>query len=508
MKINKYIVGFFYLFWLFFNCTIGLTISYNNHIVVTISYLLIMFIINIGIAYDLSLLVCATFSKAVNIKRIDSMERFPKVALLYLACDDALHESLSILNNQTYNNYSIFVLDDSRQSDNKTLIDGYSYQTIRRGHRRGAKAGNINNWLFIYGNQFEYFVVLDNGGMLEPTFIEKMLQYAEHPENSDTAIFQSITKAWNTQRLFTRILDANFPFEKLLQLRVFNHCDSMFCWGHNILCRTKPFLKINGFDERFATEDIATNLRLIECGYNSKAVDIISYDLASETVQFHATRLTRWARGNLETAISKSWNLPFATKLRMLMGVYHFSRWPFYLIGMIIVIWGYKISWNQIYISFFLLKQWNQFYLILYPMITICFYIFYGTIARPIWVKKLTGIPLKTYWIYGILYTSVCFFALFPMAIGQIKSIFGSRAGFVIAEKRWFKTSLWGIITGMRWTVLASIFLAAGLLLNPVACYIHFFWYVPLFCSPLILHFIQNIYSKRDESCFGENYEI
>ena len=71
----------------------------------------------------------------------------------------------------------------------------------------------------------------------------------------------------------------------------------MLCWGHNILCRTRPFQEVGGFDEKFATEDFATNLHLIECGYQSKAVNVVSYDATSETAQFHTMRMIRWARG-------------------------------------------------------------------------------------------------------------------------------------------------------------------------------------------------------------------
>ncbi len=497
VKLNVYIVGLFFFFWISLDLVIGWYIPLERY-AISLPYLLVMYVINIGIAYDLSILICASFSKGGNPPKLDQLQSTPKVALLYLCCDDAMPEALSQLNNQTYQNYEIFVLDDSSKEEDKALVDSYGYTTIRRGHRRGAKAGNLNHWLSQYGKQFEYFIVLDNGGILESTFIEEMLKYAEHPDNASVAIFQSMTKAWNTKRLFPRLMTANYPFEKLLQIRVFNQCDSMLCWGHNILCRTKPFLEIGGFDERFATEDVATNLRLIECGYQSKAVDVVSYDLASETAQFHTVRLTRWGRGTLETAISKAWDFRFATKLRMFMGAYYFSQWGFYLLGMLLVTWGYQATWEQVRILLFFAQRWNQPGIIFYPVTIILFYLVYGLLVRPIWVAKISGIPLKWYWAHGILNTAVSFYAVFYVIGGQIRSLFGKKAAFVIKQKNWYQASLWEIFKEMKWTMLVNIIIAVGLIWNPVARFVHVFWYIPLFLSPLIVYWVQNASMKND----------
>jgi cellulose synthase/poly-beta-1,6-N-acetylglucosamine synthase-like glycosyltransferase len=457
-----------------------------------------MEVINMGIAYEVALLLCASFIRNGDPPKLDRLARSPRVALLYLSCNDAMPEALSRLNNQTYENYKLFVLDDSTDEAYKALVDSYGYETVRRGHRLNAKGGNLNHWLSLYGAQFEYFVVLDNCGILESDFIEEMLKYAEHPDNAQVAIFQSLTKAWNISRPFSRLLDAMNPLDACLNMRVLNRCDSMLCWGHNILCRTRPFQEIGGFDENFATEDFATNLRLIECGYQSKVVNVLSYDATSETAQFHAMRMTRWASGTLETAMSKSWDLPFATKLRMFMGVHCYARWFFYILGMLLVVWGYHVTWQQLYITAFFAFRWHLPHLVLYPLAIIFLYILYGVLVRPLWVTRLTRISWREYWGYSLLITAVCFYAAFYLTIGQIKSLLGKKARFIIYEKRWFRSSLWDIVTGMRWTVLLSLVVAIGFIRNPVGWVIHFVWYIPLFLSPLIIYWAQNTPAGND----------
>ncbi|MCP4360461.1 MAG: glycosyltransferase [Chloroflexi bacterium] len=491
MKLNRVIIGLFFTIWMCLNMAVGLYTPLRHH-PIGIPYFLVMQVINMGIAYDITLLLCVSFSRDGDPPKLGRLKQRPRVALLYLSCNDAMPEALSRLNNQEYKNHHIFVLDDSTQEAYIKLVDDHDYETIHRGHRQGAKAGAINHWLSLYGERYEYFVVLDHDGIMKETFIEEMLKYAEHPDNRQVAIFQSLTRAWNISRLFPRLLDALNPMEMCLHLQVFNQSDSMLCWGHNMLCRTKTILEIGGFIEDFATEDFATNLRLLECGYQSKAVNVVSYDAASETAQFHAVRMTRWASGNLETAISKSWDLPLATRLRMFMGVHYFSQWFFYVLGMLLVVWGYRITWRQLYIASFFALRWGRPFWLLYPLAVLLFYILYGTVVRPLWVTRLTDLSWKIYWKHYLFKVAVNYYCLFYFMPGQVKSLLGRKARFIIGEKRWFKSSLWDIVWGMKWTMAVIAMIGMGLIGNPVGRMIHFVWYTPLFLSPFIVYWVQN----------------
>jgi hypothetical protein len=176
----------------------------------------------------------------------------------------------------------------------------------------------------------------------------------------------------------------------------------------------------------------------------------------------------------------------------MFMGVLYFSEWFFYLLGMLLVIWGFQMTWEQVRVISFLAFRWGYSYLILYPLAIILLYTLYGLVIRPFWVMRLSDMPWRTYWGHSILKMAMNYYALFYFITGQVKSLMGQKARFIIGEKRWFRCSLWDIIRGMKWTIAVILIIAIGLIWNPVGRVIHFVWYFPLFLSPLIIYWIQN----------------
>ncbi|MCP4360460.1 MAG: glycosyltransferase [Chloroflexi bacterium] len=491
---DKLFVGMFFLTWLALNFVIGLHVLFLGR-VQDFLYFVVIQIIHIGLAYDFVVLICATFLPELTPSKLPQLERSPTVALLYLCCDDAMSVALSRLNNQTYKNYDVYVLDDSIDEVNQLMVDSFGYSTIRRGHRRGAKAGNLNHWLAQFGEQYEYFVVLDNDCILKPSFLIEMLKYAEHPDNNTTAIFQSVKRAWNTRQLFPRWLDAMNAYQAIIDLQVFNRCHSLFATT-NMMCRTQPLQEIGGFNENIVTEDFATSVTLIEQGYQCQAVNVVSYYATSETVQIHTRRMTRWARGTLETAVSKSWAVPLATKLRMFMSVYSFSLWFFYLISMLFVVWIYRVTWNQLYITMFFAFRWQQPDIIIRPLALILAYALYGFIIRPLLVTRLAAVSWKIYWSHAILNMSIGFYAAFDLFIGQLSSLIGRKAKFTTGDKRWFQSSFWHIVSGMKWTIIIMILIAIGLVQNPVGRFVYLPWYLPLFFSPWVIYRAQNAHTE------------
>ena len=76
---------------------------------------LILQLMNLGIAYSI---VEISFSLLVRVEdnlipHLETLVTQPRVALLYVTCDDAVDEALSRLGNQTYPGVQIFILDDS-----------------------------------------------------------------------------------------------------------------------------------------------------------------------------------------------------------------------------------------------------------------------------------------------------------------------------------------------------------------------------------------------------------
>ena len=118
-------------------------------------------LINILVAYRLSEFITSLLSKKKDLPKLNELTSTTPVALLYVTYNDAMPEALARLKNQTYKNCDIFILDDSTDKKSRELIDRFDYKTIRRAERIGFKAGALNNWLSLYGDEYEYFIILD-----------------------------------------------------------------------------------------------------------------------------------------------------------------------------------------------------------------------------------------------------------------------------------------------------------------------------------------------------------
>ncbi len=87
--------------------------------------------------------------------------------------------------------YPIFLLDDSI-SNIKLPNNVQTAVTYRRRVKRlGAKAGNLNDWLNKFGNQYTNIVLLDADSIMSVESIDMLVQASESPDNSKVAIFQS-----------------------------------------------------------------------------------------------------------------------------------------------------------------------------------------------------------------------------------------------------------------------------------------------------------------------------
>jgi cellulose synthase/poly-beta-1,6-N-acetylglucosamine synthase-like glycosyltransferase len=254
---------------LFFSILIALNMLVGTYMVdffspIAIFAFFIIQLINILVAYRLSEFIMSLISKKKDLSKLNELSSIPPVALLYVTYNDAMPEALAGLKNQTYRNYDIFVLDDSTDKKYRELIDSFDYKTIRRDKRIGFKAGALNNWLSLHGDEYEYFIIFDSDSLLDDDFIERLVKYAEHPSNKNIAIFQSKWRIWNTNNKFPRIIASLLPlwlysFEKLA-----NEYDTPLIMGHNNLLRTKLIKEVNGFDDRFVCEDLAITLNLLQ----------------------------------------------------------------------------------------------------------------------------------------------------------------------------------------------------------------------------------------------------
>jgi len=448
-------------------------------------------LINILVAYRLSEFIMSLISKKKDLSKLNELSSIPPVALLYVTYNDAMPEALAGLKNQTYRNYDIFVLDDSTDKKYRELMDSFDYKTIRRDKRIGFKAGALNNWLSLHGDEYEYFIILDSDSLLDDDFIERLVKYAEHPSNKNIAIFQSKWRIWNTNNKFPRIIASLLPlwlysFEKLA-----NEYDTPLIMGHNNLLRTRLIKEVNGFDERFVCEDLATSLNLLEKGYECKYVDVISYEACPETVKSYAKRYIRWAKGTIEVAKQGTRDISFTANLHLFMTAFSYLIYFFYLPGMLIATWGCSSTFEDALYLLKLIFSGEIVHTRLFtPLLLILFYVINFVLLKLPLAYKLK-ISTKDYFLGMILCPAIDFYMLLPLVKSQIETIFGKKVIFDVTDKRRYNISLSHTFREMKYGIFLWVILLIGIIRNPITFIFNFFWLIPFIMSPLVVYLIQ-----------------
>jgi cellulose synthase/poly-beta-1,6-N-acetylglucosamine synthase-like glycosyltransferase len=288
-------------------------------------YACLLELIAFGLANEITQLIFIFLFKEVRIPFIEKLYTHPPIALLCTTCDNVDKDILQNLAKQTYPNLHIFILDDSQNKESQLAVDSLGFYVLRRKNRIGYKAGSLNNWLFQHGHNFPYFIVTDADSVLPEFFVEQMVAYAEHPDNSDVAIFESLISAWNHKNSFARLLDIMTPIKHHHKLCLDNRFRSNLSVGHNNLYRTSIINLIGGFKENYLAEDTATSLELLRTKYYCMTVPLSSYERLPENFQEFVGRQSRWTVQTFQLMSLETSNLSWYTRFSVMMAFYfHF----------------------------------------------------------------------------------------------------------------------------------------------------------------------------------------
>jgi cellulose synthase/poly-beta-1,6-N-acetylglucosamine synthase-like glycosyltransferase len=446
---------------------------------------------NVGVSYGLTELILALITAKKDLPSLDVLENFPKVALIYVTYNDVIPEAMAKLKEQSYKNYDIFVLDDSTDERSRKIVDYYDFVTVRRDNREGFKAGAMNNWINLYDNKYEYFIILDSDSFLEPDFIESMIKYAEHPLNSDVAIFQSKINNHNNRTKFARTLAISTPLANYINDKLANECCTMLSWGHNNLHRTKFIKEIGGFNQKYVSEDYATALNLIKRGYKCKLVDVISYEMMPQTIQSYAKRTIRWAKQNMELQSLDIANISFNTQLHVFMSIYNYLMWPIYFLGILIAIFGHTSSWKDISVLLAVVENGKAIWFssLISFLLFILYTLNFTFLRLPIALRL--GISTKDYCKNLLLSLALSYYILYDIVEAMIKTKLGNKVAFEVTDKTDGKGSLPKSTKGFKNINLLTLIVLIGLLRNPLSILFNFTWLIPLLLSSVIIYIIQ-----------------
>ncbi len=305
----------------------------------------ILSVLFFGGSYGLARQLVALLMRYRPLRSLDHSPRDRRVALLYATMNDVVPECLHSIS-QDYP-CDVFVLDDSTSQEARNTVDSISaekhFTVIRRDKRRGFKAGAINDWLISHGAGYDYIVLLDADSYLPSDWVGETLKYAEHPDNSDVAIFQGLINIWNLDTRFVQTLASmsrigQFVWEQQLA----NALDAVFCYGHNVMLRVDALNHIGGFVEGYVSEDFATAVALADIGWHSRFVPLHTYEAMPENVRGFIRRQNKWTRGSMEFfGFSMRSKISSGRKLHLMqIPVGHITN-LLLPIGMILTVYGF-----------------------------------------------------------------------------------------------------------------------------------------------------------------------
>jgi hypothetical protein len=289
-------------------------------------------LLSVSIAAQMTELLLAIWWRAPRFQQTEGTPPRHKVAVLMVACDDADSGHLESLRPLGSAGYDVFLLDDSVVPVSLPEALRKKMLHVRRDSRRGAKAGNLNDWLWSQGAAYTYALILDADSKVSADCADQLLRVAEHPANEQIALFQSkLMPSTNTDWLFNRALcTVARPRARILE-RVHQPLGLTLSAGHNLLARLAPIRALGGFNERFTNEDTALSLECVGAGWKIALVDAWSEDGDPKTIASYNRRTVRWARQTVEL-FGGRWT-PTPLRLKLLI-CRHFFDYLSPLLGM------------------------------------------------------------------------------------------------------------------------------------------------------------------------------
>src|SRR5215831_6210880 len=233
----------------------GLTIGWLNLTALFAVYHALSFLASFGVR--------ATGCKA---QLADISLTTPAVAVLYPCMNDFDEQAFQSCLDLQYDNFSIFILDDStdeneiRRIDEARQLHPDQIQVIRRASRVGFKAGNLNHGISAIGSGAQYYCIVDSDECLPPDFLRRSVSIAEAD--------QSLGFVQAAHRTYSRTDAADMlggglrtHWDYFLPIR--NYSGFQYFIGHGALLKSSAVRAVQGFNHVVAEDlDIATRMRI------------------------------------------------------------------------------------------------------------------------------------------------------------------------------------------------------------------------------------------------------
>jgi cellulose synthase/poly-beta-1,6-N-acetylglucosamine synthase-like glycosyltransferase len=445
----------------------------------------------IGLSYEISELLLLLIVRGSKINRVSTLEDCPPVALLCVTCDDVNISVLQLLGNQTYPNTHIFILDDSELDESRFFVDSSGFHVIRRPDRKGYKAGNLNNWLNNYSSCFPYFVVADADSILPPDFIERMVSYAEHDDNKNVTIFESLILPWNKENEFVHCQSIMIPLVNRRRLRVDNMLDTTLSVGHNNLYRTSDIIAVGGFQEQYIAEDYATCMEVMKKKEGGcKTVPVVSYERLPSNLNEYARRQARWAYQTFQLLKYTSSGLSLNIYLIMLRAFHHYSTPVIASIGMLLLSFynfKYGPSLSCVYNNQEIIMQFIEGKVFIYWGSLLLF-----PLLLRILLCKIERIPILQYIKSMVFQTAIFIATIWPVIYRLRSCMVDDKIGYNVTGTAPYPSLYQIIMLGLPGFSLAWVAMLS-VASNPVFSSLNLIWILPSSISPFLIFHYQKV---------------
>ncbi len=197
----------------------------------------------------------------------------------------------------------VFLLDDSTHKEkvelNKKFCEENNIKYLHRDNRRGYKAGALNDFLKLYGNNYDLIAVFDSDQRPVKSFFYDLIPFFNDPKIAFVQIPQAYTES-NT-RVAIGAAYQQMPFNEVVMTGR-DVTGSAFILGSGFIARISALMDVGYFDESAVTEDLATSIELHSKGYKSIYVNYpgIWYGEPPKTVDAYIIQQGRWSLGTLQ----------------------------------------------------------------------------------------------------------------------------------------------------------------------------------------------------------------
>lgn len=229
----------------------------------------------------------------------------PAVAILYTTCNDFVEASARSCVEQQYENYTVYLCDDSSDPAFQARVDTFAatypdrIRVIRRADRAGFKAGNMNHALRQFAIKEPFFAIADADEILPPDFLQQLTPIiASDPSCGFLQANHRANPQANSRMARALGIGIDIHWQWYQPLR--NKFGFVMFLGHGALLRRSCWEEIGGFPH-IVSEDLGFAIRIREKGYRGRFVEnVICYEDFPDTVRAFRIRHMKWTRGTCE----------------------------------------------------------------------------------------------------------------------------------------------------------------------------------------------------------------